>query len=427
MDSSRKNLGWDRAPRTASSRPLASTRTETAVHEADSSSSSVRVHRSRQRESALRESESRLTQALRLAEIGTWEYDLKTRDFSWSDHFFRMLGVQSRNGRISVEEACAFIRPDQRSRMWEDVARLIASGEPLENEFSFVRPNGDVRVFHSRAVPVRSPSGDVTSIRGMSQDVTDQKRIEDDLHRLSQQLMQLRDQERRRTARQLHETAVQSLAALKMTLARLWESMPQDKEVARALHESCLILAEESIQEVRLVSYLMHPPMLDVEGLAATLKWFGDGFARRSGIQVTFEGDENLGRFPQEIETSVFRIAQEALTNLHRHSGSNRAEIRLRREGSSLRLEIQDFGRGMPPATGGTAHGTASLGVGISGMRERVTRLQGRFEISSSTGRGTLLRAILPLATLPAVKENDGRPNPHSKNRKARARSDQAL
>lgn len=341
-------------------------------------------------------SESLLAQAIRLAGIGTWEYSVERRDFSWSENFFRMFGLEPRQERITVGEACAYIHPADRARMWDDVAKLISSGEPLENEFAFVLPNGETRIFHSRAVPAKDPSGQVLSIRGMSQDVTKQKKVEEDLHRLSQQLMQLRDQERRRMARQLHETAVQSLAALRMTLGRLAEALPSKKGISQGLYDSCLVLVEEAIQEVRTVSYLMHPPMLDMAGLSSALRWFAEGFSKRSGIAVTVEANDDLGRFPQEIETSIFRIVQEALTNVHRHSGSDDAEIHLRHEGAALRLEVTDRGRGL---TAGPLDSTIgpSLGVGIAGMRERVRQLKGTFQVESIPGHGTTITVLLPI------------------------------
>jgi len=355
----------------------------------------------------LRQAESVLDQALRLANIGTWEYDVERRDFTWSGHFFRMLGLPPRVQRVSVEDSCALVDPSCRSRMWDDVAKLVASGQPLENEFAFVRPDGEIRIFHSRAVPVRDFSGRVTSIRGMSQDVTNQKHIEEDLHRLSQQLMQLRDQERRRLARQIHETAVQSLAALKMTLGRLASAIPQENGAARGLYQSCLLLVEEATQEARTVSYLMHPPLLDMAGLSSALQWFAEGFTCRSGISVTVEIDQNLGRFPQEIETSIFRIVQEALTNVHRHSGSNRADIRLAREAGRLHLEVEDHGRGLVPGPSGSPSREISLGVGIAGMRERVNQLRGTFEITSKPRRGTTLRVTLPIQLQKPPRQNN--------------------
>lgn len=422
MDSGRKKIRWENPSSPASTRsdlgqslPAPDSNRSTELPQPRATANGE----GKSHPVAAREIESLLTQALRLADIGTWEYHVAGRDFTWSDHFFRMLGLEPREGRVSIEDSCALIHADHRGRMWDDVARLVSSGEPIENEFNFVRPDGETRVFHSRAVPVREASGNVASIRGMSQDITNYKCVEDDLHRLSQQLMQLRDQERRRTARQLHETAVQSLAALKMTLTRLADSLPKGSPITRALRDSCLVLVTEAIQEVRLVSYLMHPPMLDVEGLSVTLKWFAEGFTRRSVIAVTVEADEAIGRFPQQIEISVFRIVQEALTNIHRHSGSTSAEIRLLREVSVLTLEVEDHGRGLPRDIGRGAIPNHSLGVGVSGMRERVAQLKGSFEISSRLGKGTLLRAVFPLSGVPNVKETNAARNKRSRNAKA--------
>jgi PAS domain S-box-containing protein len=228
-------------------------------------------------------------------------------------------------------------------------------------------------------------------------DITERKEAEEDLRQLSQQLLRTRDAERRQMARELHETAGQSLAALKMTLGRLRDALPEDDETARDLVEVSVELAEDAVREVRVVSYLMHPPMLDEGGLSLALPWYARGFSERSGVKTDVEIADDFGRYPQEIETTIFRVVQEALTNVHRYSGSRTVAIRLAREGGQIRAEVRDEGCGLVlpvPAKGWDA---SPLGVGVAGMRERVKQLHGVFEIESAPGRGTTVRAILPI------------------------------
>jgi len=163
-----------------------------------------------------------------------------------------------------------------------------------------------------------------------------------------------------------------------------------------ALTES-ISLAEQAITEIRTLSYLLHPPLLDEAGLLSALRWYAAGFAERSGIKVDLELPEPFERLPLDTETALFRIVQESLINIHRHAGSATARIRLRRDGETLVLEIEDRGHGIP----NTSHerimnGGGVVGVGIAGMSERIEQLGGRLEIESGD-QGTSVRARLPL------------------------------
>jgi len=164
----------------------------------------------------------------------------------------------------------------------------------------------------------------------------------------------------------------------------------------RALAES-LSLADQAVKEIRTISYLLHPPLLDEGGLLSAVRWFSDGFSRRSGIHVALDLAADLGRLPRDVEIALFRIVQEALNNVHRHSGSATASIRLCRGPDSVVLEVADAGRGLPSELVDTPlDAIASLGVGIPGMRERARQLGGSLEIHTA-GTGTTLRASLPL------------------------------
>jgi len=195
-----------------------------------------------------------------------------------------------------------------------------------------------------------------------------------------------------------HETAVQSLAALKMRLTQLGEALTDQASPAYALYQSSSALTEDATREVRTVAYLMHPPTLDMAGLESALRWFAKGFAHRSGIATKMDVSKEFGRLPQEIETTIFRVVQEALTNVHRHSQSRSAEIRLRRDARSVICEVQDHGIGMPPVSADPNVPHARFGVGTAGMQERVQQLKGTFEILSARETGTTVRVTIPLA-----------------------------
>jgi signal transduction histidine kinase len=213
---------------------------------------------------------------------------------------------------------------------------------------------------------------------------------------LSQDLINTQDADRRQIARELHESAGQTLAALKMTLANLEYALRENTEEVPRHLQAGRAQAEDAIREIRVLSYLMHPPMLDELGLEPTIRWYARGFSERSGIETTFEFDGKITRLPLQVETTIFRIVQEALTNIHRYSGSRTATIRLNGEEGSICVEIKDQGCGLqaPPER------TSKVGVGIAGMHERVRQLKGRLEIESVAGQGTVVRAVIPFMVM---------------------------
>jgi signal transduction histidine kinase len=210
---------------------------------------------------------------------------------------------------------------------------------------------------------------------------------------LSGRLLTLEDDERRRLARELHDTSAQLLAALSMNLSVVNESAEILNARSRAALAESINLADQCLREIRTVSYLLHPPELDELGLDSALSSYIHGFTQRSGIRVEVEVSPDLGRLPQAVETTVFRVVQESLTNIHRHSNSRTARVRLVREPLNLVLEVEDAGVGIREG--------AFLGVGIASMRERVQQLNGRLEIVSQPG-GTIVRATIPLARVAA-------------------------
>ena len=219
-------------------------------------------------------------------------------------------------------------------------------------------------------------------------------RSQDELRQLTQQLLRTRDEERRNVARELHESVGQTLAAVKMSLGRLRDALPESSPNALDILGSSLDLVEDAIRELRTISYLMHPPLLDEAGLASALRWYVKGFSERSGIAVSLQISDDFGRYSRDIETTIFRIVQEALTNVHRYSGSRAATIRIARSNGSVSAEVADQGCGLMPPDVGSVPPTP--GVGILGMRERIQQLNGSFEIESAPGRGTTVRLVLP-------------------------------
>ncbi len=216
------------------------------------------------------------------------------------------------------------------------------------------------------------------------------------LHQLSARLLYLRDEEQRRIARELHDSTGQYLAALGMNLAWLKERAKRMEPQSQAILDESSEIVQRCTQEIRDFSYLLHPPTLDEYGLASALRWYVERFARRSGIQVSLELPEDLGRLSHDEEIALFRVVQECLTNVHRHSGSPTARIRIAQDRKSLSLEITDEGHGFQAAGAESSGGGARMGVGLLGMRERMSSLGGDLQVESD-GHGTTVRAHLPL------------------------------
>ncbi|HKQ88610.1 MAG TPA: ATP-binding protein [Candidatus Acidoferrales bacterium] len=229
------------------------------------------------------------------------------------------------------------------------------------------------------------------------------KRTEASARQLGAQVLKMQDDERRRIARELHDSVGQMVALLNMDLGRLRSSAnfaPGQIDIV----SDCKELAENVIREIRTISHLLHPPLLDEMGLPSALKWYIDEFSRRSGVLTYLELAEDFGRLPGDYEIALFRIVQESLTNVHRHSGSKSAAVRLIQVPGSVGVEISDHGKGIPAEKRRNFETGGAMGVGLRGMRERVEQLGGTIELRSGDS-GTTVCAILPIAAAdsPAV------------------------
>src|SRR6266568_320753 len=233
---------------------------------------------------------------------------------------------------------------------------------------------------------------------------------EQSLRRLSLHLLRTQDEERRRIGRDLHDSLGQYLATLKINLDSLQLALPPN-EGAHSQIAQCVSLAEEAIKEVRTISYLLYPPMLEELGLKSAIPWYLDGFTNRSGIKASLEIPADFGRLPREVELALFRVLQESLTNVHRHSGSPTVVIRLGHENGTAILEIEDHGNGLPPSmlNGDRTGLPITPGVGLRGMDERMRQLGGRVELCAGK-KGAIVRAIVPVQqdrSSPSVKEKE--------------------
>ena len=285
---------------------------------------------------------------------------------------------------------------------------LIGNGIRGESrgEVSLTGPEGQRRLVRLSLSPVHDfgmrticvIATDMTELAGANEAL---KASEEALRNLSGRLLRLQDEERRRISRDLHDVTGQKLALLSMDLSSIvkHKEIAKNEEMNRLLQEA-VALSNDVNKEIRTLSYLLHPPLLDELGLSSAVEWFSQGFENRTGIRVGVDIPTGFARLAPDAEVALFRIVQESLANVHRYSGSATAYVRARSDGGEVRLEIGDFGKGIYSESSKKLEGSsvAPLGVGIQGMKERVRQLSGTLEITSRPGRGTLVTAILPIS-----------------------------
>jgi len=252
------------------------------------------------------------------------------------------------------------------------------------------------KIFEATAAPLFEASGRMRGAVEVLHEITERKQAEDSLRQLSAQLLCAQDSERRRIAQELHDSTAQNLAALAMNLARMDIQIEDLDSASREIVSESLQLANRCMQEIRDFSYLLHPPTLDDYGLVSALQGYAEGFARRSGIEVELDLPGDFRRLPHEAETALFRVVQEALTNVQRHSGSPVARVRLVRKPAGVILEVTDNGRGFQVGSLADGGSGSRIGLGLKGMKERIRHLGGSLEIKSDS-HGTQIRASLPV------------------------------
>src|SRR5579859_4688424 len=288
---------------------------------------------------------------------------------------------------------------DRHAHKPEKVLAQAAEHGRVEQEGWRVRKDGSRFWASVTLTAIHDPQGKLLGFGKVTRDISERRRMEERLHEserslreLSLHLLRSQDEERRRIGRDLHDSLGQYLAALKMHLELLARGRSSEQHLAEAIR-----LTDESIKEVRTLSYLLHPPLLEESGLASAAQWYLDGFSSRSQIDITFEKDPAFPRLSRDLELAMFRILQEALTNVHRHSGSRTAEVRLFLRDDTAVLEIEDHGSGIDPQLLDRVRNEGALGIGLRGMTERMHQLGGQLHIESACQKGTTITAIAPI------------------------------
>jgi len=271
----------------------------------------------------------------------------------------------------------------------EETEEVLLQQGYWEGELLHVRRDGNTRTMECRWV-VRDEGG-VPVILEINSDITEKKQSQTNLRLLSSYLIRVQDDERRRIARELHDSAGQKLAFVKMSLDILAKK-PDLKNHTTTVAD-CLNSVDEAIREIRTIAQLLHPPLLDEAGLEPAVRWLADGFSQRAEVAVDVRFTAKMRRLPPNVEIALFRIVQEALSNVHRHSEASKAEISVSAEANSVTLRITDNGKGMRTDS---SPAPVVLGVGIQGMKERLAQLGGTLEVVASDASGTTVTATVP-------------------------------
>ena len=345
---------------------------------------------------------------------------------SWNDSAERLFGYTCEE---AVGQPITLIIPADRRDEEVDILARLRRGERIDHfETLRLRKDGSLIELSLTISPVKDAHGRIVGASKVARDISRAKQIEramreteerlralsgsleiqvqsrtqeleqrnaeisqqaDQLRELSNRLLKTQDDERRHIARELHDSAGQIITALGMNVAGLNRYAGTNPSLCQSLGETQGLVQQLS-REIRTTSYLLHPPLLDESGLAEAIQWYMHGLMERSGLTIELDIPNDFGRLPQDLELAVFRIVQEALTNIHRHSGSKTATIRLSRRGDGVLLDIQDHGQGIPTEKL-AAIKARRTGVGIAGMRERVRQCNGEMDIqSNSTGSKNL-------------------------------------
>jgi PAS domain S-box-containing protein len=382
--------------------------------------SCIDISERKQAELSLRENEERMRFSLEAANFGTWDWNIDSGEVRWSDNMERVHGQEHGSFGGNFEGFLRGVHRDDREKLQQAITDTTARNGAYHIEYRQLRVDGSTGWMEGIGRTIYDESHRPVRMIGVCMDITDRRRHEEELksahHKLetrvkertveleragqslralSSRLLQMQDEERRRIARELHDSAGQLLVALSMNLIPLEKAaLRNDPIPVKAIKES-VALVDELSKELRTISHLLHPPLLDEAGLPSAIRWYVEGFAERSKIPVDLELAPDLGRLSSELETTIFRIVQECLTNVHRHAESPTASIRILRGPEEVRVEVRDHGKGMRSENHGISSELVRPGVGIQGMRERVRQLGGRLEIVSNA-EGTVVEAILP-------------------------------
>ncbi len=346
-------------------------------------------------EEKIRASESRLAEAQKIAHLGNWDWHIQTNKLYWSEEIYHIFGVSRHEFDATYDAFLSLVHPDDKIFVQDSVTLALSMRQHYNIVHRIILKDGSTRFVHEQAKTSYDSDGRAIIMVGTVQDITEIKRIEEELRALSRRLVEVQENERRTIARELHDEIGQSLTALKMLLAQASHQTTNNN--VNALNEAKNVVSD-LMQQVREMSLNLRPSMLDDLGLLPSLLWHFDRFSSQTRIQIRFvhDGLQSSGhKLPPEVNTSAYRIVQEALTNIARYADTDKADVDIRFHNDTLYIKIEDKGRGFS-----FSELQARTSTGLSGMRERVNLLNGKLTMESSPGEGTRIYVELPVRNI---------------------------
>ena len=346
---------------------------------------------------ALQRSEKSLSEAQRIAGLGNWDWDLRTNELRWSDETYRIFGLIPHQAATTYVAFLNYVHPDDREFVKKSVNEAIHDRQPYNIEHRIVLPNGFTRIIHEQGEVKFDDRDEPINIVGTVQDITERKRAEEELtysreqlRNLSMHLQSVREEERTTIAREIHDELGQVLTALKMDLSWLDKKHSDDRSLAERT-KSMLSLVDSTIQTVKRISSELRPGVLDHLGIAAAIEWQAKEFAKHTGIKCDVSVDPDDIVLDRQHSTTIFRIFQEALTNVARHAHATQVRISLHEGEDRIALHVEDDGRGITKKQMNSPHS-----FGLIGIRERVHFLNGEIKIKGVRNKGTFLTIDIP-------------------------------
>lgn len=340
-------------------------------------------------ENKITASQRRLAEAQKIARLGNWVWYIRTGELNWSDEVFNIFGLLPQETSIDYKSFIDKVYPEDRERVQRLIDEALAEKKEYSAGFRIVCKNGTSRYVYVQGEVTRDSEGNPISLSGTIQDISEMKRIEEELRALSRRLVEVQENERRTIARELHDEIGQSLTALKILLAQATRMSQGDNT---ALLNEAKGVVSDLMQQVREMSLNLRPSMLDDLGLLPTLLWHFERFTTQTGIKINFEHEGLQQSLPPEVNTTAYRIVQEALTNIARYSEASNAKVEAIYKDDILRLLIEDDGKGFL-----LSKLSAYTSTGLSAMRERVNLLNGKITLNSYPGKGTQILVELPV------------------------------
>jgi PAS domain S-box-containing protein len=349
----------------------------------------------------LRRVRDSLAEAQRIAHIGNWDWDVTNNRLYWSDEIYRIFGLKPREFGATYEAFLGSVHPDSRADVQEAVDRALNEKAPYSIDHRIVLPDGSERMVHEQAEVTFDENGKPSRMMGTVQDITEQKEVEqelrasqNELRHLSAQLLEAQERERKRVARELHDGLGQTLNAMKFRIENTIGALGAERqtETARAL-KNLVSMAQEAVEEVRIISKNLWPSILDDLGLLPTISWFCREFGEmHPGIRIQKEMDVDEQSVPVSLKIVIYRVLQEAMNNVARHSRASELSVSLKQEEVYLQLEVRDNGVGFLPEQLTSREGP-DRGLGLASMKERTELSKGSFSLESRPGSGTRILA----------------------------------